>query len=104
METNEKILVERTYLEKIKTKLEGLKVTVNSDSAEGVIYDILNLLDDELKVKQISVKSKIYSTMEQTKFSNPDLNFKLYILHRKLQENKISDEEALRLYKCYING
>ena len=101
MDTSEKILVEKYRLEKMQVKLKGLKLSVEDKNAKYVIGEILELLDTELNVKHISVENMIKDKMNETKLSNPDQHFKLYMLYRKLVDNKITEEEALKGYKLY---
>lgn len=101
METDEKILIKKGDLEKIKTKLKGLKVLVRDKESINTVNEIMELLDNEMKDKDISIKEMIHNKMRETEYSNPELNFKLYILYRKLSDNKISEEEALKVYKMY---
>lgn len=101
METDEKILIKKGDLEKIKTKLKGLKVLVRDKESINTVNEIMELLDNEMKDKNISIKEMIHKRMRETEYSNPELNFKLYILYRKLSDNKISEEEALKIYKMY---
>ncbi|SHI41337.1 hypothetical protein SAMN02745163_00207 [Clostridium cavendishii DSM 21758] len=106
MEIGEKILVKKDNLEKIQVKLKGLKVSIEDMEVKGAINEILEILYNELEVKetsvkQTSVKELISEKMNATKFLDPDLNFKLYMLYRKLDENKITDEEALNVYNLY---
>lgn len=99
MDTREKILVEKDRLEKMEVKIKGLRLIVEDKNAKYVIGEILELLDNELNVKHISVEDMIKNKMNETKLSNPDLHFKLYMLYRKLVDNKITEEEALKEYK-----
>lgn len=103
MDMSEKLLVRKDSLERMKVKLRGLKVSVEDKSAQTVICDILEILDSELKVKDISLEEMIYNKMKETKSINPDLHFKLYMLYRKLSDGKIDEDEALKAYKVYIN-
>lgn len=101
MNTSEKILVEKDRLEKMQVKLKGLKLIVEDRNAQSVIGEILELLDNELNDERVSVENMIKNKMNETKYSNPDQHFKLYMLYRKLVDNKITEEEALKGYKAY---
>jgi len=99
MDVSEKIFVKKDSLGKILTKLRGLKVMAKDKEMQLTIDQILELLDDELKVKDISVEEMIRDKMDETKISNPEKHLKLYMLYRKLVENKITEEEALNIYE-----
>lgn len=99
---NEKILVNKDSLEKMQTKLRGLKVMLEDKEMLSTIIEILDLVQNELKIKDISVEDMIKDKMNETKFSNPELNFKLYMLYRKLEQGKIDTDEALKAYELYV--
>lgn len=103
MDVSQKILVEKDNLEKMLVKLRGLKLLAEDKNAKSVIDEIIELLDNELNAKQVSVENMIKDKMNETKFSNPDQHFKLYMLYRKLVENKITEEKALEDYKIYLH-
>lgn len=101
MDSSEKIVVKKESLDKLKVKLKMLKVSVEDKSAKSLVVEILYFLDNEIVVNEISVEKMIKDKMIETKLSNPDQHFKLYMLYRKLIDNKITEEEALRDYNIY---
>lgn len=103
MSINENIMVNKDSLEKMQMKLRGLKVMVQDKEIQSLVSDILELLNGELKAIDISLKDIIYNKMKETKHSNPDLHFKLYMLYRKLSDGKVDEDEALENYKAYIS-
>ncbi len=103
MAINEKIMVNKDTLEKMQTKLRGLKLMVQDKEIQSLVIDILELLDNELRAKDSSLEDIIYDKMKETKNSNPDLHFKLYMLYRKLSDGKIDENEALKNYKVYMS-
>lgn len=103
MYINEKVMVNKVSLEKMQTKLRGLKVMVQDKQIQSLVSEILELLDDELNVKDISIEEIIKDKMKESKFSNPELHFELYKLYRKLSDGKIDENEALKAYNLYIS-
>lgn len=103
MSINEKIMVNKDTLERMQIKLRGLKVVIQDKEIQSLVSDILELLNEELKAIDISLEDIIYNKMKETKNSNPDLHFKLYMLYRKLSDGKIDEDEALKAYKVYIS-
>lgn len=99
MNMSEKVVVNKEALDKIKIKLKGLKVSVEDKNAKSIIDEILKIFDDEIFNENISLEKIIKDKMAETKVSNPDQNFKLYMLYRRLTDNKITQEEALRDFK-----
>lgn len=103
MSVSEKIVVKKDNLEKMKVKLRGLKVSIEDKSVQSAIGEILDLLDNELNDRDISLENTIKNKMIETKISNPDQHFKLYMLYRKLVEKRITEEDALKDYEIYIH-
>lgn len=102
MNVSEKILVNRESIEEIQTKLKGLKLRSNSKEIQSTINEIIEILNNELNIKNISIEDMIKNKMIETKISNPELHFKLYMLYRKLCDGKINEEDALKYYEIYI--
>lgn len=102
MGTSENILIQKDTVEKIQEKISELKASLKDKNHQSIIDEILELLENELRVKDIPLEDMIHDKMVETKFSDPELNFKLYMLYRKLTENKIRKEEALKIYEMYI--
>lgn len=103
MYINEKVIVNKESLDKMQTKLRGLKVIVKDKQIQSLVSEILELIDDELNAKDISVEEIIKDKMKETKFSNPELHFELYKLYRKLTDGKIDEAEALKAYHLYTS-
>ena len=101
MGVNEKILVKKENLQKIQTNLKVLRVMTNDKDALKTIDEMIYIINEELKEKYVSIKEKIKDRMEKTKNTDPELNFNLYMLYRKLSDGKIDEEEALKAYEIY---
>lgn len=101
MDSSDKIVVKKESLEKLKVKLKMLKVSVEDKNAKALVVEALEFLDNEIMIKDISLEEMIREKMIETKVSNPDQHFKFYMLYRKLQDNKITQEEALRDFEIY---
>ena len=100
---NNKKLVDKDTIEIIQVKLKGLKLMTDDKEIISTIDEVLALLQNEAKTKDVSIKEMIISKMKETKSTNPELNFRLYILNRKLEEGIMTEEEALRAYYIYIS-
>lgn len=100
---NNKKLVDKDTLERIQIKLKGLKLMTDDKEIISTIDEILALLQNEAKTKDVSIKEMIISKMKETKTTNPELNFRLYILNRKLEDGIMTEEEALRAYYIYTS-
>jgi hypothetical protein len=98
------ILVDKDDFEKIKNKLNIVKLLIEDKYAREKLEEILYILQKEDEVeKPIPIEEIIYMKMNESKNTNPELNANLYMLYRKLQEKKIDPVEAMSLYQIYIN-
>ena len=102
LDQNEKVLISRECIEKIRTELKIIKVNTNNRNFKKDVSKLLDMLESELNYDNISLKEKIFSKMKETKNSDPNMNANLYILYRNLVNGRITEEEALELYNMYI--
>ncbi|ANP69845.1 hypothetical protein GTH52_02430 [Clostridium tyrobutyricum] len=102
LDQNEKVLISRECIEKIRTELKIIKVNTNNRNFKKDVSKLLDMLESELNYDNISLKEKIFSKMKETKNSDPSMNANLYILYRNLVNGRITEEEALELYNMYI--
>ena len=104
MDNNEKILINKEILEKIKGRLEGLRLMSSEKDVKKDIESLIQILSDEIDSEKLSFRDLLDEKIRDTKYSDSELNFKLYMLRRKLEDGKISDEEALKAYDLYVSG
>lgn len=104
MDNNDKILIDREILEKIKLRLEGLKLMASEKAVKKDLESILKIVTDELDSGNLSFKDILDDKIKESKYANPELNFKLYMLRRKLEDGKISEEDAAKAYDLYVSG
>ncbi|MFX0548798.1 hypothetical protein ACOAKC_05615 [Hathewaya histolytica] len=105
---SDKILFHIDTVKKIKSILEEIKILSQDkpvmDKLEEIncILENNNIVHNENSSKDEEEKllDLIYNKMKSTK--DKDLNVKLYMLYRKLEDEKISNEEARELYEVYI--
>lgn len=104
MDNSEKILINKENLEKIKLRLEGVRLMSSEKEVKKEIQILIDLLTEEIDSQKLSFRELLDEKIRDTKYSNQELNFKLYMLQRKLDDGKISEEEALKAYDLYISG
>lgn len=104
MDNNEKILINKEVLEKIKLRLEGVRLMSSEKDVKKDLESIIKIISDEIDSEKVSFRELLDEKIRDTKYSNSELNFKLYMLRRKLEDGKISDEEALKAYDLYVSG
>ncbi|GFZ30975.1 hypothetical protein CSC2_15010 [Clostridium zeae] len=101
---DEYIVLRKDDVEKIKNKLNILKLLVEDPYAKEKVEEVLGIVNtDQSKSESKSIDEVIYNKMKETKSTNPELSADLYVIYRKLQEKKINPAEAIRLYKIYIS-
>lgn len=104
MDNNEKILINKEILEKIKGRLEGLRLMSSERDVKKELESLIKIFIEEIESEKLSFRELLSEKIRETKYSNPELNFKLYMLQRKLDDGKVSDEEALKAYDLYVSG
>lgn len=100
-----RVLIEKQALEIVIKNLEKIKKT----SEEEINYLATEALEalkkndctsGECSFEGETLIEQIKYKMRTTK--DKDLNLKLYILYRKLEDGKIPEIEALKLYELYL--
>lgn len=102
MEDEEKVLISKVCIQKIKMGLKTIKLNEKNKNLKKEASEMLDMIDRELSDDSESLEEKILEKMKETKKSDPDMNANLYILYRNLVDNKISEEQALQLYSMYV--
>lgn len=102
MSKEEKILISKGCIDKVKSVLSSIRLTSKDKSIKRETEELLKLLDVELNNDNLSLEKKILAKMKETKGSDPDMNANLYILHRKLASGQITEEQALELFEMYV--
>jgi hypothetical protein len=100
----DKIVICKDILIKIKSRAQTIKLLCKDKALIKEADEILDLLSKELNKDTETVTEKIEQKMRETRKLNPDLNANLYILHRNLVKNKITEENALELFKMYLES
>lgn len=99
---NEKIIVDKEIIDKIQSKLQGIKLQIHDKKLRDKLDEVISLLNFEIGIESNSLHETIKKKIDETKYSNPEIHFKFYMLYRKLAEGQITEEEALKSYEIYI--
>lgn len=102
MNNNEKILISKDAVDKVKAGLHTIRLTSKEKSIQKEAATLLKLLEDETNMDSSSLEERILKKMKETKGTDPDMNANLYILHRKLVNGQISEQQALELFEVYV--
>ncbi|CAB1241963.1 hypothetical protein ACFHWD_06030 [Clostridium sp. MT-14] len=99
---SEKILINKNCIDMLISGLKNIKISSREKSIKKEAEKMLNLIEEELYKRNISLKQKILEKMKETKSTDPNMNANLYILYRNLDSGQISEEQALELFKMYV--
>jgi len=102
MYTKEKIILELDILLKVKSGIREIMVLADDKNLRKKASELLNLLEDKPMIKVNSLYEMIEDKMKETKYTNSELNVNLYLLYRKLIDEKISEKEALDTFEMYM--
>lgn len=102
MDNREKILISKEIIDKIKAGLHTIRLTTKEKSIQKEAATLVKLLEAETNMDSLSLEEKILQKMKETKSTDPDMNANLYILHRKLVNGQISEQQALELFEAYV--
>lgn len=102
MDNSEKVLISKDIISKIESGLHTIRLTTKDKNIKKEAENLLKLLETETTFNNLSLEEKILQKMKETKSTDPDMNANLYILHRKLINKQISEQQALQLLEMYI--
>lgn len=102
MSSNEKILVNKECIDKIKAGMHTIRLTTKEKNIKKEVEALIKLLEDEINLDNLSLEERILKKMKETKSVDPEMNANLYILHRKLVNGQIGEQQALELFEMYV--
>lgn len=102
MNNEEKILINRESIDKIRSGLNTIKVTTKDKDIRKEAEELISLIEAETNSNEQTLEDKILKKMKETKTSDPDMNANLYILHRKLINRQITELQALQMFEMYV--
>jgi hypothetical protein len=101
LDNKEKILISKNVVDKVKAGLHTIRLTSKEKSIQKEAARLVKLLEDETNADSSSLEERILKKMKETKGTDPDMNANLYILHRKLVNGQIGEQQALELFEAY---
>lgn len=103
MNIDEEVAFKKETVDKIQTKLRVIRLTTAEPAIKGKIEEILDIINNELNPDSMSIGEIIYNKMSESKAIDKELHVRLYMLYRKLLDDKISEEDAAKLYQLYVS-
>ncbi|AAO36225.1 hypothetical protein K144313037_14980 [Clostridium tetani] len=101
---DDKLIVDKNILKKIQSRATGIKITSKEKPIIKDAEEIIQIIDKILEDNSITLVEKIEQKMRDVRYSDPEMNANLYILHRKLVDGKINHKDADNLFHLYINS
>jgi len=98
---NKKILVSEELFSKITATLKTIKVRSKDKEIVKEVSELLCKLENENKEDITTVTEKIKLKMNEMKSVDPAIHADLYILYRNVIDNRISEDEALRIFEMH---
>lgn len=89
-------------IEKIHRDLKYIDSLSSVSDMKEKINEMIRFIDDETLNNKGIFEEIIGLKLKETANKNPELNTHLYILYRNLNQNKISIQEAKKIYKIYL--
>lgn len=101
----EKMEINRKVFDDILNELNILKLTTTDGNSRIIVDKILDMMQSCREESTLeSLKEKIAKKMSEYKYKNPEASTSLYILLRKLEDGKISKEEAMNILQKFVVG
>jgi len=94
------VMIEESKIKEIRLSLNELKLSVGDERLRQKVEKIINLLEGKKEEEVENIADIIYKKMKNT--DDSELNVKLYMLYRKLEEGKVDETEALRQYNIFV--
>jgi hypothetical protein len=102
MEGNRTLSINEETLNLVVSKLKKIQHSSEDKIVSSQITSILDIFEDITKSKEPCLEDLIYKSMLEAKKDDPDLYFNLYMLYRKIQNEKISKDEAKNVFETYM--
>ncbi|KMT22626.1 hypothetical protein [Clostridium cylindrosporum] len=99
MLVNDNIVISKQTVKKILLELNNINLICDDNLIKDKVENIISLIKNSSDIDcEVSTLTKIYNKMQEIREVNEELHVRLYMLYRKLQDAKISEDEAQRTY------
>jgi phosphotransacetylase len=102
MSTESKISLSSDDFERIRAEINMLSIICTDDVVKKRLIELSNHLNEMTNSQNINIEEMIEKKLVETKRTDKDLNASLYILYQNLKREKISVEDAKRLFEDYL--
>lgn len=102
MENTRTFSISEKTVDLVISKLKAIQLSSEDNTVLTQVNHILDIFENITKPKEACLKDIIYKTMQEVKNDDPDLHFNLYMLYRKIEDVKISEEDAKDIFETYM--
>jgi hypothetical protein len=102
MEGNRTLSINEDTLNLVVSKLKKIQLSSEDKIVSSQINCILDIFEDIINSNRLSLKDLIRKVMQEVKKDDPELHFNLYMLNRKIENEKISEDEAKNIFETYM--
>jgi hypothetical protein len=89
-------------LEKVQAKLKEIELQCIDYETKEKLSSLIDFIDGETSDSKTVFTEMIYNKVKETRGISSELNTYFYLLYRNLEQDKVSLEEAHRLYDMYV--
>lgn len=88
---------------KITSELKEMEILAVDGVVKIKIQKLLEYINSISKASdEKPCEEMLHEKMKESKIKNPELHIKLYVLYRDLQNDKVSEYDAKRMYEDYL--
>lgn len=102
MSADANISINREEYERIRAEINMLSMICNDDVVKKRLIELFNHLNRITDSNEMNIEEIIEKKLMETKRTDKELNANLYILYQNLKREKISVEDAKRLFEDYL--
>jgi hypothetical protein len=89
-------------LQKVQSQLKQIEDMGSVQEIKKEIHELLGFIEQESMENKAVLEEMIHIKIKETSGVNPEVNTYLYLLYRNLIQDKVSINEAQKLYKMYV--
>ncbi|MCY6370397.1 hypothetical protein [Clostridium ganghwense] len=96
-------MIKDEMIEKIIQELKEIEIVAAEEIVKTKVQKLVEYINSVSEIKkEKAFKDILHEKMKESKIKNPELHIKLYMLYRDLQNGKVSEHDANRMYEDYL--
>jgi hypothetical protein len=89
-------------LEKVQNKLKEMELSCPDYETKEKLLNLIDFIEEETSDSKTIFAEMVYNKVKETRGVSSELNTYFYLLYRNLEQDKVSLEEAQKLYNMYV--